>query len=63
MTADISKPQTTADSMKRALEAKKAARGQGSVVGGVDARTLEKSMQRQAVAMNKPAFKRASKRG
>ena len=51
----------TADALKRALAAKKAAAGKGGVQN--DGRTPEKVMTRQAAALNKPAFRRASKRG
>lgn len=61
---DQSPKSTLAESMKRALEAKKASAGQGSGVGnGMDAKAHEKRLQREAAAMNKPAFKRMSKRG
>ena len=63
MTEQAPKP-TLAESMKRALEAKKAANGQGTGLSkGVDGKSLEKRLQREAAAMNKPAFRRMSKRG
>ena len=53
-----------AENMKRALEAKKASSGQGlGLTKGVDAKSLEKRLQREAAAMNKPAYKRMSHRG
>ncbi|WP_292057845.1 MULTISPECIES: hypothetical protein [unclassified Brevundimonas] len=46
------------------MAAKKAAQQDGGGFSGVDgARKAEHSMQRQAAALNKPAFRRASKRG
>jgi len=46
------------------LAAKKAAQQDGGGFPGVDgARKAERSMKRQAAALNKPAFRRASKRG
>lgn len=63
MTDQTAKP-STADSLKRALAAKKAAGGKsGFAAGSEGARSGEKAMQRQAAALNKPAFRRASKRG
>lgn len=51
------------EALKRALAAKKAG-GQGGQPGfGTVGKTPEKAMQRQAAAMNKPAFRKASKRG
>jgi len=48
----------------RALAAKQAKSSNGAGFGGaVGGRTTETSMQRQAAALNKPAFRRASKRG
>lgn len=55
---------TLAESMRRALEAKKAAKAAGgSVSKGMDAKSLEKQLQREAAALNKPAFRRMSHRG
>ena len=55
---------TLAETMRRALEAKKAARNGGKgVSGGLDQRSLEKIAQRQAAGLNKPAFKKMSHRG
>lgn len=53
----------TADAMKKALAAKKSgARAPGS--GGFKpGQHAEKSIERQNAALNKPAFRRASKRG
>ncbi len=57
-------PKTTlAESMKRALEAKKAKASGLSVGKGMDAKSLEKQLQREAAALNKPAFRRMSHRG
>jgi len=56
----------TAEAMKRALAAKKAGgmSGAPSGRGGFKpAQHAEKSMARQSAAANKPAFKKASKRG
>lgn len=53
-------PNPTAEAMKRALAAKKAAADHRV---DNDGRTPEKTMARQAAALNKPAFRRASKRG
>ena len=50
-------------SVKRALAAKKAGSQPGPAGTKGGARGAEKSMQRQAAAMNKPAFRKASKRG
>lgn len=61
---EISKKTSAAEALKRALAAKKAAQQDGGGFTGVDgARKAEQSMQRQAAALNKPAFRRASKRG
>jgi len=54
---------TLAQSMKRALEAKRSSTVHGTGANGMDAKTHEKRLQREAAAMNKPAFKRMSKRG
>lgn len=63
MTDQSPKP-TLAESMRRALEAKKAAKAKGGSVGmGMDAKSLEKQLQREAAAMNKPAYRRMSHRG
>jgi len=56
---EISKKSSAAE----ALAAKKAAQQDGGFVGIDGARKAERSMQRQAAALNKPAFRRASKRG
>lgn len=54
----------TADAMKRALAAKKAA-GAGPSHGGLhgSARAEEKAQQARSAALAKPAFRKASKRG
>lgn len=62
MTSEQTPKSATTEALKRALEAKKHAQGL-SGGGGMDAKSLEKNMQRQAAALNKPAFKRMSKRG
>ncbi len=50
--------------MRRALAAKKAAKAKSQGVGGgLDAKSLEKQLQREAAAMNKPAFRWMSHRG
>lgn len=49
--------------MKRALAAKKAKAGGGGPSSRPDAKAGEKTMAHQAAALNKPAFRRASKRG
>lgn len=54
---------TLAESMRRALEAKNAARTGATGAKGMDAKSLEKMLQREAAAMNKPAFRRMSHRG
>lgn len=55
----------TAEAMKKALAAKKAgaAGGAPSSGGFKPAQHAEKTMARQSAAANKPAFKKASKRG
>ncbi|GEB99200.1 hypothetical protein EJ082_03180 [Brevundimonas diminuta] len=60
---EISKKWSAAEALKRALAAKKAAQQDGGFAGVDGARKAERSMQRQAAALNKPAFRRASKRG
>lgn len=59
---EISKKSSAAEALERALAAKKTAQQDGGFVGIDGARKAERSMQRQA-ALNKPAFRRASKRG
>lgn len=55
---------SASDSLKQALAAKKAAAGKSGFAAGPEgARSGEKAMQRQVAALNKPAFRRASKRG
>lgn len=64
MTETSDKP-SAAEALKRALAAKQqaASRGGAAFGGPAGAVTTEKSMQRQAAALNRPAFRRASKRG
>ena len=56
---------SAAEALKRVLAAKQAASqdGGGGFSGPGGPRKSEKAMQRQAAALNKPAFRRASKRG
>jgi len=51
------------DALKRALAAKKASAGAASSGGFKPARHEEKAVARQNAAANKPAFRKASKRG
>lgn len=60
---EISKKSSAAEALKRALAAKKTAQQDGGFVGIDGAHKAEQSMQRQAAALNKPTFRRASKRG
>lgn len=53
----------TAEAMKKALAAKRGGAGAPSAGAFKPAQHAEKSMQKQAAALNKPAFRRASKRG
>lgn len=53
----------TSEALKRALAAKKAGTPAGLQGGHAVGGQPEKAMQRQAMAMNKPAFRKASKRG
>jgi hypothetical protein len=53
----------TAEAMKKALAAKKGASGAPSAGGFKPAKHAEKSMAHQSAAANKPAFRKASKRG
>ena len=53
----------TAEAMKKALAAKKAGGAAPSSGGFKPGQHAEKSVAHQNTAMNKPAFKRASKRG
>lgn len=63
MTDNTDKPSAT-EALKRALAAKKASGAPGGQPGGqIVGRAPEKAMQHQAAAMNKPAFRKASKRG
>lgn len=62
MTQKTEKPNAS-EALKRVLAAKKSAMQDGGGFSGPVGRMPEKSMQRQAAALNKPAFRRASKRG
>ncbi|MET4684183.1 hypothetical protein [Brevundimonas faecalis] len=62
MTEQIDKT-SAVEALKRALAAKKAGTQSGPAGAKGGARGAEKVMQRQAMAMNKPAFRKASKRG
>lgn len=53
----------TAEAMKKALAAKKAGGATPSSGGFKPAKHAEKAVGHQNAAMNKPAFRRASKRG
>jgi hypothetical protein len=53
----------TAEAMKKALAAKKAGGGAPSSGGFKPAQHAEKTIQKQSAAANKPAFRKASKRG
>lgn len=53
----------TAEAMKKALAAKKAGGATPSTGGFKPAQHAEKSMAKQSAAANKPAFRKASKRG
>jgi hypothetical protein len=53
----------TAESLKKALAAKKSASSAPSSGGFKPAKHAETSMARQSAAANKPAFRKASKRG
>ena len=58
------RPETpTADAMKKALAAKRAGGPAASSGGFKPARHAEKGVAHQNAALNKPAFRRASKRG
>jgi hypothetical protein len=57
------KPNPTAEAMKKALAAKKGASGAPASGGFKPARHAEKAVAHQSAAANKPAFRRASKRG
>lgn len=56
-------PNPTAEAMKKALAAKKSQSGAPSVGGFKPAQHAEKAIAHQSAAANKPAFRRASKRG
>ena len=53
----------TAEAMKKALAAKKSAAGAPSSGAFKPAQHAEKAMAKQSAAANKPAFRKASKRG
>ena len=53
----------TSEAMKKALAAKRAGASSPKAGGFKPAQHAEKSVERQNAAMNKPAFRRASKRG
>lgn len=53
----------TAEAMKKALAAKKAGGGAPATGGFKPAQHSEKTSARQSAAANKPAFRKASKRG
>ncbi|MES2833575.1 MAG: hypothetical protein V4707_02570 [Pseudomonadota bacterium] len=53
----------TAEAMKKALAAKKSASSAPSSGGFKPAQHAEKTMAKQSAAANKPAFRKASKRG
>lgn len=53
----------TAEAMKKALAAKRAGSPAASSGGFKPARHAEKGVAHQNAALNKPAFRRASKRG
>ena len=61
MTEKPSNP--TAEAMKKALAAKKAGSAMPSTGGFKPAQHAEKTMAKQSAAANKPAFRKASKRG
>ena len=62
MTDQTDKTSAT-DALKRALAAKKAGARGGQPGAKTVGKAPEKAMQRQAAAENKPAFRKASKRG
>ena len=53
----------TAEAMKKALAAKKSASAAPAPGGFKPAQHAEKTMAKQSAAANKPAFRKASKRG
>ena len=53
----------TAEALQKALAAKKAGGGKAASGAFKPGQHAEKTMQKQAAALNKPAFRRASKRG
>ena len=60
---DSSDKSAATEALKRALAAKKAGSQPGPAGTKGGARGAEKFMRRQAAALNKPAFRKASKRG
>lgn len=56
-------PNPTAEAMKKALAAKRAGGATASTGAFKPARHAEKGVAHQNAALNKPAFRRASKRG
>jgi len=62
MTDQTDKTSAT-EALKRALAAKKAGAQGGQPGAKTVGKAPEKAMQRQAAAANKPAFRKASKRG
>ncbi|PZO01761.1 MAG: hypothetical protein DCF29_14825 [Alphaproteobacteria bacterium] len=56
-------PNPTNEAMKKALAAKKAGSGTPSAGGFKPGQHAEKKMAQQSAAANKPAFRKASKRG
>ena len=59
------KPNPTAEAMKRALAAKKGAQKSGGPghAGQLGGRGEDKAMAAKSIALAKPAFRKASKRG
>lgn len=57
------KTETPAEALKRVLAAKKAGAGKPGSGGFKPAQHAEKAAAHQNAALNKPAFRRASKRG
>lgn len=63
-TEEPGKTNPTAEAMKRALAAKKAGNSGTATSGGFKpGQHEEKKIARQSAAANKPAFRKASKRG
>ncbi len=59
---DQADPKSATEALKRALAAKKAGSGSGPK-GAAPVGKSEKAMKAQTLGANKPAFRRASKRG